>query len=45
MTWEIVETPVDADVVDIPWLLALDSLKEQGYTIETVSFAAEYESF
>lgn len=28
-----------ADVNDVPWLMALDSLKEQGYTIKVTSFA------
>jgi NitT/TauT family transport system substrate-binding protein len=34
-----VEVPADADVADIPWLMAVDSLREQGYTLETVSFS------
>jgi ABC-type nitrate/sulfonate/bicarbonate transport system substrate-binding protein len=33
------EVPADADVEDVPWLMAVDSLKEQGYTIETISFS------
>lgn len=33
------DVPADADVADIPWLMAVDSLKEQGYTIELMSFA------
>jgi NitT/TauT family transport system substrate-binding protein len=36
------EVPADADVADIPWLMAVDLLKEQGYTIETVSFASSH---
>jgi ABC-type nitrate/sulfonate/bicarbonate transport system substrate-binding protein len=34
-----VEVPADADVEDIPWLMAVDSLKEQGYEVETLSFS------
>lgn len=34
-----IEEFADADVADIPWLMAIDLLKEQGYTIETMSFA------
>ena len=26
------------DVKDVPWLMALDALEEQGYTTEVVSF-------
>ena len=33
------DVPADADVADVPWLMAVDSLKEQGYTIEVMSFA------
>jgi ABC-type nitrate/sulfonate/bicarbonate transport system substrate-binding protein len=33
-----VEVSPDADVADIPWLMTVDSLREQGYTIETVAF-------
>jgi NitT/TauT family transport system substrate-binding protein len=34
-----VEVPADADVADIPLLMAVESLKEQGYTLETMSFS------
>lgn len=34
-----IEMPMNADVAEIPWLMAIDLLKEQGYTIETMSFA------
>ena len=34
-----VEVPADADVADIPWLMAVESLREQGYTLETMSFS------
>jgi ABC-type nitrate/sulfonate/bicarbonate transport system substrate-binding protein len=34
------DMPDDADVVDVPWLVAVDSLKEQGYTIREMSFAS-----
>jgi NitT/TauT family transport system substrate-binding protein len=33
------DVPADADVADVPWLVAVDSLKEQGYRIEAMSFA------
>lgn len=36
-----IEVPADADIADIPWLMAIDSLKEQGYTLETVSLASD----
>ena len=36
-----IEVPADADVADIPWLMAIDSLKEQGYSIETVSLSSD----
>jgi NitT/TauT family transport system substrate-binding protein len=38
------EVPADADVADIPWLMAIDSLKDQGYTVETVSLADDLSS-
>jgi ABC-type nitrate/sulfonate/bicarbonate transport system substrate-binding protein len=34
-----VEVPADADVADIPWLAAVESLEAQGYTLETLSFS------
>ncbi|HZQ07751.1 MAG TPA: ABC transporter substrate-binding protein [Anaerolineae bacterium] len=34
-----IEIPEDADLTDLPRLMAADTLKEQGYTIEPVSFA------
>jgi ABC-type nitrate/sulfonate/bicarbonate transport system substrate-binding protein len=33
------EVPADADVADIPWLMAVDSLGEQGYAVEAISFS------
>lgn len=35
-----IDVPADADVADIPWLMAIDSLEEQGYTTETISFSS-----
>ena len=34
-----IEMPSDADVADIPWLIAIDTLKEQGYDLEPLSFS------
>jgi ABC-type nitrate/sulfonate/bicarbonate transport system substrate-binding protein len=34
-----IEVEAEADVADIPWLKAINLLKEQGYTIESTSFA------
>jgi ABC-type nitrate/sulfonate/bicarbonate transport system substrate-binding protein len=33
------EVPDEADIADIPWLMAIDWLKEQGYDIETISLS------
>jgi NitT/TauT family transport system substrate-binding protein len=33
--------PADADVADVPWLMAIELLKDQGYTIEPVPVASD----
>lgn len=33
------EMPEEADIADVPWLMAIDSLREQGYTVETMSMS------
>jgi ABC-type nitrate/sulfonate/bicarbonate transport system substrate-binding protein len=35
------EVPADADVADVPWLMAIDLLRDQGYTVETVSLSSD----
>ena len=37
-----IEVPADADVADVPLLMAVDSLEEQGYTLERLSFASSH---
>src|SRR6478736_6629512 len=36
-----IEVPADFDALDIPRLMAIDSLKAQGHTIQPVSFSDE----
>lgn len=34
-----IEVPSDADVTDIPWIMAVDLLKEKGYNLNPLSFS------
>ena len=36
----VIDVPEAGDVSHLPWLMAVDVLKEEGYTIETVDFSA-----
>ncbi len=38
------EVPADPDVADIPWLMAIDALGDQGYTVETASLSDDLSS-